>query len=240
MSRILIAEDEQRIASFVEKGLRACGFRTTVITDGRAAYESAMSGSHDLLVLDIGLPLMDGFTVLRRLRAARNPLPVIILTARDSVADTVRGLDSGADDYMSKPFRFDELLARIRLRLAPAARAPEVTVLRYGDLALDLRTWRAAVGGRTVDLSAREFVLAETFIRNAGQVLSRKQLLSQVWGYDFDPGSNVVEVYVRYLRRKLGAGRIQTVRGVGYRMVEWADGDQPAPVSGQAELADEE
>jgi two-component system, OmpR family, copper resistance phosphate regulon response regulator CusR len=217
MSRILVAEDELRIASFVEKGLRANGFSPTVVSDGATALGHALSGDFDLLVLDLGLPGMDGFTVLRRLREARGSIPVIILTARDSVTDTVAGLEGGADDYMSKPFRFDELLARIRLRLR-SDRTPEVTMLRQGSLSLDLRTRRASVDGRVVDLSAREFALTEVFLRNPGQVLSREQLLSHVWGYDFDPTSNVVDVYVRYLRRKLGAERIQTVRGMGYRL----------------------
>ena len=219
MSRILVAEDEERIASFVEKGLRANGFTPTVVADGATALGHALSGDFDLLVLDIGLPVMDGFTVLRRLRDARGPIPVIILTARDSVTDTVAGIEGGADDYMPKPFRFDELLARIRLRLRGDRAAPEVTVLEHGGLALDLRTRRARVDGRVVDLSAREFALTEMFLRNPNQVLSREQLLSHVWGYDFDPGSNVVDVYVRYLRRKLGTQRFQTVRGMGYRLV---------------------
>ena len=219
MSRVLIAEDEPRIASFIEKGLRANGFSTSVAADGGAARAQAASGEFDLLVLDIGLPGMDGFEVLRRLRAERNAIPVIILTARDSVQDTVAGLEGGADDYMPKPFRFEELLARVRLRLA-TDRTAELTVLTCGDLSLDLRTRRARVGDATVDLSAREFALAETFLRHPGQVLSREQLLSHVWGYDFDPGSNVVDVYVRYLRRKLGAERIVTVRGMGYRLAD--------------------
>ncbi|WP_298182903.1 response regulator transcription factor [Saccharomonospora sp.] len=219
MSRILVAEDEPRIASFIDKGLTANGFTVTVVEDGNAAYEYALTGSFDLMVLDIGLPGLDGFTVLRKLRAERCPIPVVILTARDSVQDTVAGLEGGADDYMPKPFRFEELLARVRLRLM-SDRSSEPTVLTYGGLQLDLRTRRAHVGGDTVDLSAREFALAETFLRHPGQVLSREQLLSQVWGYDFDPGSNVVDVYVRYLRRKLGADRITTVRGMGYRLEE--------------------
>jgi DNA-binding response OmpR family regulator len=218
MSRILVAEDEQRIASFVEKGLRANGFTPTVVPDGASALRYALSGDFDLLVLDIGLPVMDGFTVLRRLRESRGTIPVVILTARDSVTDTVAGLEGGADDYMPKPFRFDELLARIRLRLRSERGSPEVTVLQQGDLSLDLRTRRASVDGKVVDLSAREFALTEVFLRNAGQVLSREQLLSHVWGYDFDPSSNVVDVYVRYLRKKLGAKRFQTVRGMGYRL----------------------
>ncbi len=217
MSRILIAEDEPRIAAFVEKGLRANGFATTVVADGPAALAKARAGDADLLVLDIGLPGMDGFGVLRTLRGEGVGIPVIVLTARDGVQDTVAGLEGGADDYMPKPFRFEELLARIRLRLA-GSRPAESTVLRCGDLSLDLRTRRATADGRTVDLSAREFALAETFLRHPGQVLSREQLLSGVWGYDFDPGSNVVDVYVRYLRRKLGAERIETVRGMGYRL----------------------
>lgn len=217
MSQILIAEDEQRIAAFVAKGLKAAGYVPLVVGTGREAYDHAVSGEVDLLVLDLGLPDTDGFAVLRRLREAGSALPVIILTARSGLRDTVAGLEGGADDYLAKPFRFEELLARIRLRLRTDT-GGEPTVLSHGDLSLDLRTRRARVAGREVDLSAREFTLAETFLRNAGVVLSREQLLSRVWGYDFDPGSNVVDVYVGYLRKKLGAGRVQTVRGMGYRL----------------------
>jgi DNA-binding response OmpR family regulator len=218
VNRILIVEDEERIASFVEKGLRANGFTTTVVPDGEAGYEYALTGGFDLVVLDIGLPGRDGFTVLRELRESRVTTPVIVLTARDSVRDTVAGLEGGADDWMTKPFRFEELLARVRLRLRTAARAPEVTVLKAGSLSLDLRTRRARAGERTVDLTAREFVLLELFLRHPGQVLSREQILSHVWGYDFDPGSNIVDVYVRALRKKLGAEKVETVRGMGYRL----------------------
>lgn len=218
MSRILIAEDEERIASFVQKGLSANGFTTTVVTDGRTAVDYALTGEFDLVVLDIGLPGRDGFSVLRELRVAQVSAPVIILTARDSVHDTVAGLEGGADDYMTKPFRFEELLARVRLRLRSANHAPEVTVLRTGDLSLDLRTRRALIGNRTVELTAREFTLLELFLRHPGQVLSREQILSHVWGYDYDPGSNIVDVYVRALRRKLGATRISTLRGMGYAL----------------------
>ena len=217
MSRILIAEDEPRIASFLEKGLRSNGFVTTTVGDGESAYQYARSGSFDLIVLDIGLPIKDGFSVLRDLRAAKVMIPVVILTARDTSQDTIAGLEGGADDYVRKPFVFDELLARIRLRLR-ADRAPESTLLTTGDLALDLRTRRVLVDGRAIELTAREFALAEVFLRHPDQVLSREQLLSQVWGFDFDPGSNVVDVYVRYLRRKLGEHRIETVRGMGYRL----------------------
>jgi DNA-binding response OmpR family regulator len=150
-------------------------------------------------------------------------LPVVILTARDSVEDTVAGLEGGADDYVAKPFRFEELLARVRARLREDGVA-EPTVLRVGEAALDLRTRRLTVDDRTVELTAREFAMAEMFFRHPGQVLSREQLLSHVWGYDYDPGSNVVEVYVRYLRQKLGESWITTVRGMGYRL-EQSGGD---------------
>ncbi|WP_406354337.1 response regulator transcription factor [Streptomyces sp. NBC_00658] len=216
-NRILIAEDETRISAFVEKGLRSNGFVTTVVADGLSAYEQARVGGCALLILDLGLPVCDGFTVLRKLREARVAIPVIILTARDSVSDVVAGLEGGADDYISKPFAFEELLARVRLRLRGEG-APEATLLRVGDLALDLRTRRAHVDGRVAELSSREFALAEVFLRNPDQVLTREQLLSRVWGFDYDPGSNIVDVYVRYLRRKVGAGRVETIRGVGYRL----------------------
>ena len=221
MTHILIAEDEERIASFVAKGLRAHGYEASAVMTGEAALARIEAGGIDLLVLDLGLGDMDGFEVLRYLRAEGYELPVIVLTARSSVTDTVTGLESGADDYMAKPFRFEELLARVRLRLRsqPAATA-RGNVLVHGRLQLDLRTRRMRVDDVEVDLSAREFALAETFMRNPGDVLTRERLLSEVWGYDFDPGSNVVDVYVRYLRRKLGAEHFDTIRGVGYRLVD--------------------
>lgn len=219
MPRILIAEDEPRIVRFIEKGLRASGMTTMVAEDGLTALDLARSGVFDLMILDIGLPLKDGFVVLQELRQARCLIPVIVLTARTDIESTVASLENGADDYMPKPFRFDELLARVRLRVR-ADRADEVTVLRQGGLTLDLRTRQAEVGGRTVELSAREFALTTTFLRHPGQVLTREQLLSNVWGFDHDPGSNVIDVYVGYLRRKLGNGRISTIRGMGYRLNE--------------------
>ena len=217
MSGILIVEDEERISSFVEKGLRAAGFSSRVVANGLDAVEYAITGSFDLMVLDIGLPDIDGFEVLRRLRASGSTLPVIVLTARDSRADTVAGLEGGANDYMAKPFGFDELLARVRLRLRDASHLGGSTISHDG-LSLDTRTRRATVDGRQIELSAREFGLAEEFLRHPDQVLSREQLLSRVWGFDFDPGSNVVDVYVRYLRAKFGPDRIETVRGMGYRL----------------------
>lgn len=220
MAQILIVEDEQRIASFVAKGLRAEGHQATLVPDGRAGLDEALSGLYDLVILDIGLPGLDGFEVLDQLRSQGSRVPVIVLTARDSVSDTVSALEGGADDYMAKPFRFAELLARVRLRLrstsegAGSAAEDELVV---GGVRLDRRTRQVRVGGQVVELSAREFTLAEIFMLNPGQVLTREQLLDHVWGYDFDPGSNVVDVYVGYLRRKLGSDAISTVRGVGYR-----------------------
>ena len=221
MARILIAEDEDRIASFLEKGLRANGFSTTVVDDGRVAASVARDSDYDLVLLDLGLPSLHGLEVLDQVRRRGERLPVIILTARDELDTTVAGFAGGADDYVTKPFRFEELLARIRVRLRPEG-ASEITLLRVGDVTLDLRTRRASVGDRTVELTAREFTLAETFLRHPDQVLSREQLLSHVWGYDFDPESNIVDVYVRYLRRKLGDGVIETVRGMGYRLARRA------------------
>ncbi|MGH9135681.1 MAG: response regulator transcription factor [Acidimicrobiales bacterium] len=217
MTRILIAEDEPRITLFLEKGLHANGFTTQVAETGVLAATMARDTDFDLMVLDLGLPGMDGQEVLRQIRQRGERMPVIILTARRGVDDTVAGLDGGADDYVNKPFRFDELLARIRVRLRDSDEA-QSNVLTAGAVALDLHTRRATVGNRCIDLTAREFALAETLLRHPGQVLSREQLLSHVWGYDFDPGSNVVDVYVRCLRKKLGDSTIETVRGMGYRL----------------------
>ena len=220
MSQILIIEDEPRIAAFVAKGLKSAGYSAHIERSGIIGAQLAVSDDFDLVILDVGLPDIDGFEVLNRLRGQGVSVPVIMLTARSSVTDTVAGLEGGADDYMAKPFSFEELLARVRLRLrADTGAAASSTILTHRELSLDLRTRRATVDGREVDLSAREFTLAEAFLTNPGQVLSREQLLSSVWGYDFDPGSNVVDVYVRYLRRKLGAERFETVRGMGYRLV---------------------
>ncbi|MCU1417874.1 MAG: DNA-binding response regulator [Schumannella sp.] len=217
MTTILVAEDEQRIASFLEKGLRIAGFDTMLAGDGLSALDSARRGRPDLMLLDVGLPGMDGFAVLRAFRETDATTPVIMLTARTSGADTVAGLTGGADDYVPKPFRFDELLARIRLRLR--ATPASASTLSYEGISLDLHSRQVSVAGRKVELSSREFALAEELLRHPDEILSREHLLSKVWGFEFDPGSNVVDVYVRYLRGKLGADRIETVRGLGYRLV---------------------
>ncbi len=219
MTHILIAEDEPRISAFVSRGLKAAGYETTVVEDGAVALDIALSGMVDLLLLDVGLPTLDGLEVLRRLHGQGSTLPVIMLTARSATRDMVSGLDAGASDYVAKPFKFDELLARVRSRLRTSSTPTESVpiLLSVGDVALDMLSRKATVMGREIELSAREFALAEQFLRHPGQVMSREQLLSRVWGLDFDPGSNVVDVYVRYLRAKFGAGRISTVRGAGYR-----------------------
>lgn len=220
MSTILIAEDTASIASFVEKGLRAAGYQTATTTDGQTALLLAGAGGFDLMILDIGLPGMDGFEVLRELRRRGSTMPVVILSARDSVTDTVQGLEGGASDYVTKPFQFAELLARVRLRLAePAGRPATSPDLVAGGLRLDVLARRVEVDGADpLDLTSREFRLLEVFLNHAGQVLSREQLLGMVWDMDFDPASNVVDVFVRALRGKIGSHRIETVRGMGYRL----------------------
>ncbi|PSN11980.1 DNA-binding response regulator [filamentous cyanobacterium CCT1] len=221
MSRILIVEDEPRIASFLEKGLQAHGYITTHTEDGEGGIALALGGEFELLILDLGLPDRDGMKVLEILRGQGFAKPIILLTARDDLHDKVTGLEAGADDYVTKPFRFEELLARIRARLRSLQTSPEPakTTLTVGPVVLDLMTRQVQVGGQVVELSAREFMLTETFMRHAGQVLSREQLLDLAWGYGYDPGSNIVDVYVGYLRKKLGSDCIETVRGMGYRMV---------------------
>jgi DNA-binding response OmpR family regulator len=219
VNRILIVEDEPRLSSFLAKGLKASGYVTTVVEDGHVASLVARDEEFDLMILDVGLPTLDGFGVLRAIRERGQRMPVVFLTARDELGDTVAGLEGGADDYITKPFRFEELLARVRARLRGGqARGGSSSTLEAAGIVLDIRARRAHRGGEEVPLTAREFTLLETFMRHAGQMLSREQLLSHVWGYDYDPGSNIVDVYIGYLRRKLGDDTIETVRGMGYRL----------------------
>jgi DNA-binding response OmpR family regulator len=217
MARILIAEDDPLISAFLVKGLRANGYATSLADDGSRAAEMSLTDEFDLLILDLALPEREGFQVLQELRRRGRSVPVLVLTGRPEMRDAVACLDVGADDYMTKPFRFEELLARVRARL----RAPgteEQTVLKVGPVELDLRTRRVRVGGREIELTPREYRLLEVLMRHPDQVLSREQLLSHAWGYAVEPGTNVVNVYVGALRKKLGDDTIETVRGVGYRL----------------------
>lgn len=220
MNRILIVEDELRIVAFLEKGLQANGYTTTVMNSGHEVSRLSVDSSFDLMILDLGLPGKDGLTVLEEVRGQGSHIPVIILTARDSIDDKVTGFEQGANDYLTKPFHFSELLVRVRARLQDGRSAPRSPKLQLqlGEIILNLTTRQVKVGDRDVELSAREFTLAEIFLRHPGQVLTRQQLLDHVWGYDYDPGSNIVDVYVGYLRKKFGNDRIETVRGVGYRL----------------------
>jgi heavy metal response regulator len=221
--RILLAEDEQKVASFIQRGLEAEHYAIDVVYDGEAALARVLAGEYDLVILDVMLPKRDGLSVLKDLRARKLALPVLLLTARDTTADKVAGLDSGADDYLTKPFAFEELLARVRALLrrgAPAAPA----VLQLADLRLDPTTREVTRAGRRIDLTAKEYALLEFFLRRAGQVVSRAVIAHHVWGVDFDTFTNVIDVYVNYLRKKIDADFVpkllHTVRGVGYVLKE--------------------
>ena len=224
MTRILIAEDDDLISSFLDKGLRAQGYSTHVVEDGEQATLMGLSEAFDLLILDMALPKREGFLVLQRLRTEGVPLPVIVLTGRPELRDAVECLDVGADDYMTKPFRFEELLARVRLRLREP-RTGAVRILTADGIRLDLLSRRVTVNGVVTDLTAREFALLELLMTHPGQVLSRPQILSHVWGYTADPDTNVINVYVAALRKKLGASAIESVRGAGYRFRDSAHRD---------------
>jgi DNA-binding response OmpR family regulator len=235
--RVLLVEDEERVASFVAKGLEGAGYLTDVAPDGKSALASIRSDDPaDLVLLDVGLPDMDGFEVLAELRKFDQETPVIMLTARGDVPSRVRGLDLGADDYLPKPFDFDELIARIRAQLRHS-RQVESSALQSGDLHLDLKTRRAKRAERSTDLTSREYTLLEFLMRHEGQVLTRSQILSSVWGYGFDPQSNVVDVYIGYLRGKLDRPDeetiIETVRGGGYRLRAGEAGGPGAPLAAE-------
>lgn len=220
--RILVVEDERKVAAFVRQGLVEEGHAVEVVGDGAAALDAVADGpAYDLVVLDVMLPKRDGFIVLKTIRDWHVQTPVLLLTARDGVADKVAGLDLGADDYLAKPFAFEEFLARVRALLRRSGSRAE-PLLRVGDLSLDPATRVVTRGGRRVSLTSREYALLEYFLRNTGRVLTRPMITQHVWGMDFDPESNIIDVYVGYLRRKIdGPGEprlLQTVRGAGYML----------------------
>lgn len=219
MTKILIAEDQSRVADFIDKGLRAKGFNTAIAGNAEQITKMVFDDDFDLMLLDIGLPGKNGLTVLEELRGQGATLPIIILSASDDISHKIAGLEGGADDYLTKPFRFEELLARVRLRLRKPEQSfsLEKMVLQVGELTLNLSNHKVQFQNKEIDLSLREFSLLETLVRNRGQILSRVQLLDQVWGYSYDPGSNIVDVYVGALRKKLASDLIETVRGMGYR-----------------------
>lgn len=217
--RLLIVEDEPKVARFVERGLREEHYAVDVAADGEAGLDLALVHDYDLVILDVMLPKKDGFEVLDALRAAKRPCKVLMLTARDSVKDRVRGLDGGADDYLVKPFAFAELLARVRALLRRSG-GTEVTTLSFADLVLDVKARKVTRAGQPVALSAREFALLEHLLRHQGEVISRTRLSEQVWDQHFDSMTNVIDVTLYHLREKVDRGfaspLIHTVRGVGY------------------------
>jgi two-component system copper resistance phosphate regulon response regulator CusR len=217
--QILVIEDEPRIRSFIERGLEAEGFRVDGASDGSDGLEKALGRSYDAVVLDLLLPGIDGLSVLRELHTQRPGLPVVIVSARSDLSTKLRGFGLGASDYLAKPFAFDELVARLRVQLRSSRPKSDESVLRAGGLMLDLARRQVRLGALVADLSDREFWLLHHLVEHAGEVVSRESLLSEVWGYHFDPGSNVVEVCVRRLRKKLGEeAPIETVRHAGYRL----------------------
>jgi len=216
MTRILIVDDDSMVSSFLQQGFRAHGYAAAVVDDGDRAARLIEHHQFDLVILDLALPGREGTDLLRYLRARGQPLPVIVLTGRSDLRDAAACLNVGADDYLTKPFRFDELLARVRARMRPDP-VPEPSVIAVAGVRLDISARRAGVGDRIVDLTAREFALLEFLMRNPGQVLSRTEILQRVWGRSIEPGSNVVNVYINSLRRKLGATAIESIRGIGYR-----------------------
>jgi len=217
--RVLVVEDEKKVAGFVKKGLEEEGYAVDVAHDGEEGLFMALDRVHDLIILDISLPKMDGLEVLRELRKRKIATPVLLLTVRATIEDKVFGLDAGADDYLTKPFAFQELVARVRALLRRRAESLP-SVLQYADLTLDPARRSVFRGGKRVDLTPREFALLDYFMRNPERILTRAMILDHVWDYDFDPMTNVIDVYVNYLRKKIDADRepklIHTVRGAGY------------------------
>ena len=221
--RLLVVEDEKKVAGFIKKGMEEEGFAVDVASDGETGLHMALDGVHDLIILDIHLPKMNGLSVLEELRRRKVATPVLLLTVRATIEDKVLGLDSGADDYLTKPFAFEELVARVRALLRRRAEVKQ-TLLQVGDLSLDPVRRTVSRGDEKIDLTPKEFALLDYFMRNPGRILTRTMIAEHVWDYDFDPATNVIDVYVNYLRRKIDSGRerklIHTVRGVGYVLQE--------------------
>ena len=216
--RILLVEDEMKVARFIRRGLETEGYAVDVASDGSTGEQKALNGQYDLLILDVLLPKKNGFEILSTIRQDGFKSPVLMLTARSATEDIIRGLDKGADDYLTKPFSFDELLARVRSLLRRGQQSK--TVLRFSDIELDSVARRATRRGKRIDLTTREYALLEFLMRNSGRVITRNQLAKEVWGLDFDPGTNIVEVYINHLRKKIDVGfenkLIRTERGKGY------------------------
>jgi two-component system copper resistance phosphate regulon response regulator CusR len=219
--RLLVVEDEKKVASFIKKGLEEEGYAVDLVSDGKTGLTMGLDGVHDLIILDLNLPRIDGLSVLQKLRKRKVATPVLLLTVRAAIEDKVIGLDTGADDYLTKPFAFQELLARVRALLRRRAEA-ESPLLQVADLTLDPATRLVSRGDEKIELTTKEFALLAYFMRNPGRVLTRTMIAEHVWDYDFDPMTNVIDVYVNYLRKKIDAGKetklIHTVRGVGYVM----------------------
>ena len=217
--RLLVVEDEKKVASFIKQGLEEEGYAVDVALDGEKGLEMVLDRVHDLIILDISLPKRDGLQVLKKLRQQRVNIPVLLLTVRATIEDKILGLDAGADDYLTKPFAFQELVARVRALLRRRAEA-EPALLQVADLILDPARRVVSRGGEKIELTAKEFALLEYFMRNPGRVLTRTLMIEHVWNYDFDTMTNIIDVYVAYLRKKIDSGRepklIHTVRGVGY------------------------
>ncbi|MFZ5801929.1 MAG: response regulator transcription factor [Candidatus Omnitrophota bacterium] len=222
--RILLVEDEQKMASFIFRGLREEGYAVDIASDGEAAWDYIGSNDYDLIILDWMLPKMNGLDICKKVRGAGYKTPLLMVTAKDTVEDKIKGLDEGADDYITKPFHFDELLARIRALLRRPKDVKEETVLQCGGLRMDLITRKVLLDGKEISLSQKEFALLEFLIRRKGEVVSRSQIAEHVWDLHFDPMSNTIDVYINFLRKKIDEGRaasrIETIRGAGYRITD--------------------
>ena len=222
--RVLLVEDEKKMASFIERGLKEEGYAVDVAYDGQQGWEYVSTNDYDMILLDVMLPSINGLELCSKIRQQGVVVPILMLTARDSLEDKITGLDRGADDYLTKPFQFDELLARIRALLRRPQQLMEQTQLKSQDLTLDLLSRRAYIKDQHIPLSQKEFALLEFLIRKKGEVVSRTQIAEHVWDLHFDPMSNTIDVYINFLRKKIDAGRkksrIETIRGAGYRLVE--------------------